>query len=155
MQYKKSKFRISQEYYANDIKSWSFQMKQSGDRKPGGDCECSCGIPSLGQLQKKFLNLIAKLFYKHGKFVSLGGIWSVTAGLMGHLQPYKQPVKSAMIHHIQHSFYQLRYNSKSNYNTPFIYYTFEIFTITTIIRVKGFIIDIRHLHYHWHCFHDW
>ena len=46
-------------------------MKQSGDRKPAeDDCQCRCSLPSLGQLQKKFLTLIAKLFYKHGKFVS-------------------------------------------------------------------------------------
>lgn len=49
-------------------------MKQSraGEKHGSGaeDCECHCNLPSLGQLQKKFLNLIAKLFYKHGKFVS-------------------------------------------------------------------------------------
>ena len=45
-------------------------MKQPGDGKPVNECECSCSLPSLGQLQKKFLTLIAKLFYKHGKFVS-------------------------------------------------------------------------------------
>ena len=43
-------------------------MKQSTDIKPGSSCHC--GLPSLGKLQKGFLNFIAKLFYKHGKFVS-------------------------------------------------------------------------------------
>ena len=49
-----------------------FQMKQSrsaGKADSEEDCECRCSVPSLGQLQKKFLDLIAKLFYKHGKFV--------------------------------------------------------------------------------------
>ena len=51
-----------------------FQMKQSrsaGKADSEEDCECRCSVPSLGQLQKKFLDLIAKLFYKHGKFVRI------------------------------------------------------------------------------------
>ena len=48
-------------------------MKPGGEEKAGGDgcdCNCRCSLPSLGQLQKKFLTLISELFYKHGKFVS-------------------------------------------------------------------------------------
>ena len=43
-------------------------MKQSTDMKSSSSCQC--GLPSLGKLQKRFLNIIANLFYKHGKFVS-------------------------------------------------------------------------------------
>ena len=43
-------------------------MKPTTDMKSSSSC--SCALPSLGKLQKGFLNFIAKLFYKHGKFVS-------------------------------------------------------------------------------------
>ena len=54
---------------------FSLQMKPGGEEKGEAGCEgcdCRCNLPSLGQLQKKFLTLIAELFYKHGKFVSIG-----------------------------------------------------------------------------------
>ena len=58
----------------NILSSPLFQMKQSrsaGKADSEQDYECRCSVPSLGQLQKKFLDLIAKLFYKHGKFVRI------------------------------------------------------------------------------------
>ena len=47
------------------------QSRSAGKADSEQDYECRCSVPSLGQLQKKFLDLIAKLFYKHGKFVRI------------------------------------------------------------------------------------